>query len=355
MAPLHTYSWAFKTLTQCDERETSDRVVEGYGFPSTTVDAEAEPLLSFDPYVGPDRDSPYVGGFHGLEEQCLRIANQEGLHRMLTGQRGDLVTGGWLFDYLRLVKGGRWRELWNVLNAHMKHTGVPLHRTVDIYLLRPFLANLWPDGHAEALRRPLRRVYRTLRPGNSPKSPFPPWIRSGFAERHTPLPDPPNTPDDIQNHARRSRYRQLLMPTQIRVATAAERRAAQHEISTADPWSDRRLVEFAFAVPPSVLCRKGQNKWLVKESMEHIMPESARKNAEKVNPCPLHRRELEDRLFALARDVITRHPFMEAAVDPAVFRKCCRSYENGDREDHRFWYTLTLGLWLQRHVSAASG
>ncbi len=354
LAPLRTYSWAFDSLSQCDERFISDRIVERYGFSSTPVDAEAAPLLNVDPYIGPDQDSPYVGGFHGLEERSLQRAKAEGVRRMLTGHRGDLVAGGWLFDYRRLLWAGKWGKLGKALRAHVQHTGVPLHRTIDIYLLRPLLSALWPSGRAEVLRRPLRRIYRALRPGDSSVLPFPPWIRSAFAEQHTPLPAPPEAPDIIQNYVRRSRYRRLLMPTHMRVATAAERQAARHEMVMADPWSDRRLVEFAFAVPPAALCRTGQNKWLVRRSMKQIMPESARKGAEKINPYLLHRRELEDHLFGLACDLITEHPFLQIAIDPDTFKACCQSYHEGEQVEDRFWHTLTLGVWLRKHFSGGS-
>jgi len=351
LAPLRTYSWAFSTLTQCDERFVSDKIVDRYGLPNIPVDAESTRLLSVDPYIGPDQDSPYAGGFHGLEERGLRLAQEEGVRRLLTGHRGDLVAGGWLFDYLRLLRRGKLGGLWKALQAHVQRTGVPLHRTIDLYLLRPLLSTMWPQGRAERLRRPLRYIYQSLRSGDSSHSPFPPWIRPTFAEQHTPLSAPPEPPDTIHNSARQGRYRRLLMPLHMRVATATGRQAARHEMTMADPWGDRRLVEFAFAVPPAALCREGQNKWLVWRAMERVMPDAARKAAEKISPYPLHRRELEDHLFPLACDIITRHPFLKAAVDADGFRAHCRSCQDGKQEDHRFWYTLTLGVWLQKYFS----
>ncbi|MCS4223303.1 asparagine synthase-related protein [Salinibacter ruber] len=349
LAPLRTYSWAFETLTQCDERFISNEIVERYGLSSTPIDAEAAPLLSVDPYIGPDRDSPYVGGFHGLEERCLRRAKSEGVRRMMTGHRGDLVAGGWHFDYLRLLKGGQWRKLCSALQAHAEQTGVPLRRTIDIYLLQPLLSSLWPEGRAETLRRPAKKVYQALRSGNSPADPFPPWVRSAFADQHTPLPAPPEAPDVVQNAARRGRYRWLFMPTHMRVATAAERHAARHGMEMADPWSDLRLIEFAFAVPPAALCRNGQNKWLVRESMRDVMPESVRKHAQKISPYPLHRRALKDYLFELAPSVIEGVK-AENIVNSKVFDARCNRYQDGSREDKRLWHTLTFGLWLEEHL-----
>jgi len=353
LAPLRTYSWAFEDLTQCDERFISDKIVDRYNLPNTSIDAEAVSLLDVDPYIGPDRDSPYVGGFHGLEERCLQVAKEEGVRRMLTGHRGDLVAGEWLFDYLRLLKEVRWKKLWEALQAHVQRTDVPLRRTIDKYLFRPLISNVWPSGRVESLRRPIRQVYRALRSDSPPTDCFPPWIRPAFVEKHTPLPAPPEPPDAVENLARRSRYCRLLMPMHMQVATAAERYAAQYGMTMGDPWSDRRLAEFAHAIPPDVLCRKGHNKWLVWRSMKNIMPEAVRERAGKVNPYPLHRKELKESLFALARGLTIKHSFLNSAINPRVFRKCCRAYQNGRREDNRFWYTLTLGVWIQKHFPAA--
>ena len=62
---LRTYSWAFKTLTQCDERDISSLITECYDFPSTPIDAEAVRLIG-PPDGVPDRDSPLMSPYQAL-------------------------------------------------------------------------------------------------------------------------------------------------------------------------------------------------------------------------------------------------------------------------------------------------
>lgn len=79
---------------------------------------------------------------------------------------------------------------------------------------------------------------------------------------------------------------------------------ARHGLAAADPWSDRRLVEFAAAVPPAALCQLGETKWVAREAMRGVMPEAARSSAQKINPHPLYEHALKVRLRSLVDDIL---------------------------------------------------
>lgn len=357
--PLRTYSFSFPSFPQSDERFISDQIVERYGLAATTIDAEAAPLLSWRPYVGPDRDDPYVLGFHGINERVLQQAEADGVRCLLTGHRGDLVVGGWIFDYLRLFRTGRWRYLWRELKRAEEKTGVPWPRAVQIYLIEPLRAMFWPPGRADWIRTPLKRMYRGWRPAPPPESPFPDWVHSDFAARHAQLLSPLQAPDSVRDPMRRWRYESLLMPAHMRGAALTERHAARHGIVTADPWSDRRLIEFAAAVPPDVLSRHGENKWILREAMRGLMPEAARTAARKIDPSPLYAHALKVTLSPLIQDVLSNmHSVSGTEQMPPVnisrLHDYYKMHQKGNDEDDRFWYTLTFAMWLQQHHESPS-
>lgn len=352
---LRTYSWAYDTLPQCDERAVSDRVAEHYGLPSTAIAAEAAAPLEHYLADVPDPDEPFAGVYDVLIGRTLAAARAEGVRQMLTGHRGDLVVGEWILDYIGLLRSGRWLTLWREMHAHSRRSGAPLKRIALRYLRPPIREMLWPKGRAERLRTPLRSFYRTLRPAPPAPPPYPPWIRPTFAKRagldEAPAPMP--VPSGLRGYARRQRYRAVLMPLHMRTATLFERCCARAGLSSADLWSDRRLVEFALAVPPRALSRAGENKRIVRLAMRGVMPERARQAAGKTSPKPLYERALKERAQKTVRRLIS-DPCAEALgyLDGDALRAYYEDYLRGETENHHFWYALTLEMWLRRREKA---
>jgi len=347
LAPIRTYSWAFDTLPQCDERSISAPLVQRYGLSATDIEAESAPLLRLDPYLGPDSDDPYVGGFHGLMDRALQAARREGVRTVLTGHRGDLMAGLWLFDYLHLLKTGQWRRLVRELRQHEQRLGVPWRRVVEIYLTEPLRASLWPEDRLSALRNPLKRLYRAVVSPPASPGPFPDWVRSEFIERVSPLPDRAPTATQWRGMTRQKRYEGITMSIHMHVALSFERHAAQCGLTAADPWSDRRLVEFALAVPPDVLCRAGMNKWIVREAMRGVMPPNVLQASRKVNPYPLHERALKAHLRDLV-SVVLSTPSLEKYIDEKRLQSHYGQFQQGQELDVRFWFAVTFALWLYR-------
>lgn len=352
-AGLRAYSWAFEELAQCDERHISDDIAAHYGLPVTHVPAEeAWPLKDFPAVGGPDRDDPYAGGFQTLMESALAAARDEGMGTMLTGHRGDLAAGMWIFDYLGLLRSGRLRQLWRELQSHERLNGVPLRAAAGIYLLDPLKQSLWPPGRVDWLRRPLGEVARRLRGGPRPAPPYPGWLPEDFARRagveelaRRDIPSP-----ELGDYARNERYRAVFNPLHMRVAGHSDRLMSRYGMAHSDPWSDRRLIEFVLAVPQNEINRAGENKRLARRSMAGIMPEKARRAAGKVSPEPLFHRALKDWSRETVLDLITDS---EAAARGYVSeRELADYYESfcqGRVNDSRFWHALTLEMWLRRY------
>jgi asparagine synthase (glutamine-hydrolysing) len=352
---LRTYSWAFEELTQCDERHISDGVVRHYDFPATYIAAEdAWPLKDY-PAHGPDLDDPFTIVYQALTELGLAAAKAEGVGVMLSGHRGDLMTGMWIFDYLGLLRTGRWWELWQELRAYKRINSVPIHRATDFYLLGPIMRSLWPQDRAERLRRLLRYPVRRVLGRRQPPSPWPPWMQAEFAERvgvadmarqNSPQPE-------MDNFARNERYGAIFMPMHMRVAAWGDRLYSRYGLADADPWGDRRIASFVLAVPQSAINRAGENKRLVRRSMSGVMPEEVRQAARKCSPGPLYHRAIKeqarDTVLALIRE--SRAGACGYVDDRALTAYYEAFRREQIREDHRFWYTLTLEMWLRQHWS----
>ncbi len=79
---------------------------------------------------------------------------------------------------------------------------------------------------------------------------------------------------------------------------------AEAGVAFADPWSDRRLVEFVLAAPQWAIARVAEPKRIARSAMRGIMPEPARQSMTKISPYPLFRDALLHRARATIDDLL---------------------------------------------------
>jgi asparagine synthase (glutamine-hydrolysing) len=337
---FRAYCWAFDSLPQCDERHISRGITEHYGFPSTDIPVdEACPLMEY-PKHGPDRDEPYIGVYQALIERTLDAARADGVALMLSGDRGDLVSGGWVLDYLSLLRARRWRDLWSEFQTQSRLSGASLSRVVaeNLYTVLPALA-----------RHRLRRVVRA-RPA-IPRAKYPGWLDSSFAKRVdlAEIARRSGIQPKVDGYSRRMRYEYIFTLMHMRGMVWSERTYAKFGQCFADPWSDRRIASFALAVPQQVLNRPGElNKRLVRQAMQGIMPEPVRQAARKIVPSPVYQRALKEQAKDTVRMLIRdSRAALHGYIDEKLFGEHYEALLNGGRQHHCFWWTLTLEMWLR--------
>ena len=344
---FRAYCWAFEELKQSDERHISDGIVDHYEFPVTYVLADtAWPLKDY-PEHGPDRDDPHMPFFRVLADRTREAARADGTGWMLTGGLGDLMIGSDIFDYLDQLRQGRWWNLWNELLVHGKLWGVRRRKLAQMYLWRPLEETLFPPGRAVGLRHAWHRVMSTPKP-------YPEWIDPNFARRIG-LADIMHDSDPrplVGGYARGKRYKAAFSPYNTLEFVGWERSNARFGLGDADPFSDRRLVSFVIAVPPTVLGRAGELKLLARRSMYGVMPEDIRRGSGKVNPQPLLDVAMRRDASSTIEELIT-NPRAEAYgyIDGRTFADEVEAYRRGEHRAIYFWFTLALEMWLRAYWS----
>jgi asparagine synthase (glutamine-hydrolysing) len=346
---FRAYSWAFETLRQCDERHISDGIVEHYGFPVTYIDAESHGPLSGYPAHGPDRDEPYIGAYQALLEQSMARARDESMRVVLSGDRGDLVAGEYIYDYPGLFWSGPWATLVKELRLQAQWRKTSLAGAAWKHLIGPWPQIVWPPAKAARLRQKLARANRRLR-GNKPS--YPAWIRPEFARRvgldEIVQADP--SPLHLSGLARRQRHAVIFVPMHLRGMVWSERTQARFGLGFADAWSDRRLAQFAVAVPQRALNRTGEDKRLVRSAMAGIMPEEVRLAVRKIVPQPLYIKALTETAKTTVSNLLLRSRSDRLGyVDETELRKHHETIRETGRDHAGFWWALTLEMWLRQY------
>jgi len=338
---VHACTWVFDELTECDEREVARSITGRYGFEHTEVVADGLwPLRGF-PAHGPPRDEPFVGAFQPMIDAGLATLRDAGTRVILGGDRGDLVIGWTGFRHLPLARERRWQELRTELLEHRAVTGESLARVTRRHLVTPGLSRL--------RRRVLRRPARRLLSGGEAAGSLPSWLEPGFVLRNG-LADLPGASTDARfGPSRALRHDWIFSQLHIRGMAWSERSYAQHGLVFADPFSDRRLIEFALAIPQAAITIAGDHsKPLMRAAMQSIVPAATLRDAKKVIPQPLYDRGLLDEGAAtvrhLLRDMRTvREGWINERPAHASFERAL----HGESLPAAFWPLLVTEWWLR--------
>lgn len=312
---LHTYSWAFTELPQCDERHISRHITDHYQLPTHDIPADQLWPLAHYPQHGPDPDEPYIGAYQPLIEHTLQTATNTGTHLLLGGDRGDEVMGDRVYDTLGLIRSRRLaialREGSSALEAMGGKRG----------LLRRIVAG------------------RTRRP-------TPSWMRQEFTERHGLADLHGAAPADPW-----TRRRDVALTGHApRVATLRERERARQGLGSADPWSDRRLTELSLAIPAWMVTRRTSPKHLLHEALRDVMPQEAHKAAGKIEPVALFHRGLKHEARATVEDLLVNSRLETAGwVDADEVSRIYASWLAGGRLPFDFWWVLSGEMWMRSY------
>jgi asparagine synthase (glutamine-hydrolysing) len=344
---IHAATWAFEELSECDERDVARIIVDRYGLGWSEIAADRCGPLTDYPAHGPPLDEPFVGAFQPLLDRGLDACRAAGARVMLSGGAGDLVIGGTGYRHLPLLRHRRLAELRSELREHRAGTGEPWPRLL--------LENLaWPA--ARRLPGYLRAVRSGLgggQPAAADRGDVPPWVSAAFAARTDLAPllaDDDAAPAGF-GPSRRDRLAWVSNQLHIRGMAWLDRIHAQHGLAFADPFIDRRVVEFVLAVPQAAITpHASTTKPLMRAAMRGIVPEEARVHASKVLPLPLYERALTVDHAATVRGLLgTMASERRGWVDARPLREAFASACRGAPLPSPFWAALVTEWWLRDH------
>lgn len=337
---FRAYSWAFEELQQCDERAVSRMITDRYGIPTVNIPAEESWPLKDYPEHSPDEDSPFFGMYQVLIDATVAAAARDGVGVLLSGDRGDLMVGGYVPDLPGLFLSGRFGALLKEFEMVEKISGRSFPSVLRGSLARPLLALA-----AASLGRKSRPWYPSF------GLHAPSHIRSDFLEKKSPPPELPfsmscNSPD----RAVRIRHENVFTELHFQGMVWSERTNARQGVGFADAWSDRRIAEFVLSVPQHLLHRLHDHKRIVRRALSGIMPPEALASAGKVSPRPLYVQALREKSRSTVESLSTDMRVAERGyIDGALFRSQMKKLIHGEIEMFNLWPTLSLEMWLRRY------
>lgn len=347
---LRAYSFAWETLSECDERHISGPLAKDCGLPVTEIPADDAWPLQAGWERSIETDTPFLFGHYVILDRTFERARRDGTRLMLSGDRGDLVAGMNIFDLPSLLWTGRWPTLLGELRTLARWRGRSLHQQVRREAARTLRESAPYHRRSWGSLPPYRNSSKGSGSATSRKAPD--WLSAEMAELAQEAreeawlePMPP-----LPSHAARERYRMIFTPLHMLGVEASERMHARHGQAFADPWSDRRIAEFACQIPQRILNQvQDKPKRLTRQAMARLVPERHAQDVCKIVPTPLFDLGLRDKarpyIEGLLEDLRSAR---RGIVDPGRLRESYQEICRDPQADAtRFWRALTLELWLR--------
>jgi asparagine synthase (glutamine-hydrolysing) len=145
-------------------------------------------------------------------------------------------------------------------------------------------------------------------------------------------------------------YGDLQSYLPLDVLTKVDRMTMAHSIEARPPLLDHRLVEFAARIPPELRYREGTTKYLFKQAMRGILPDSIIDRRKQGFAVPLAR-WFRGPLAGYARDVLLSASSRQRGVlNPAAVERRLQLHQGGRDLDLQLWTMLSFELWCRRFL-----
>ncbi|TAJ26290.1 MAG: asparagine synthase (glutamine-hydrolyzing) [Nitrospirae bacterium] len=258
---FETFSLVFPGL-DCDESIYIDDVRRLWGITSSSVPPD-NPHASAMQQIQQHMDFPDYPNY-SMFDPLLVAARDRGIRVSLTGLGGDDWLGGGFPPYTDLLREGHWLTLLREIRQDVGDLGF---RSIFKQMLAPLLPRRIHHAYAWAFKR----------------NGVPPWIDAGFARRVHLAERLRERPGErpFKSYVQQDRFLLYRSGEQVHSNEMAERSSSRFGIESRHPFNDRRFMEFAIALPQEQRRRGAHMKFVLRQAMRDLLPETVRQRLTK--------------------------------------------------------------------------
>ncbi|MGE4072803.1 MAG: asparagine synthase-related protein [Lysobacterales bacterium] len=273
------------------------------------ADAELHPICP---------DHPVQSPFRPWKEVSYRAMAAAGVDVCLDGGFADDLFAG---DVEWVVNAIRFRR-WGVLREQLAYL-----------LSREGLSAMIQNT---AVRRPLSRLFGRVKLHSDRLD----WLRPNYRRLIEHRMDAEIR--QFRDFPRPQQCMRLLGSTAAFDASAEQWYATRHGLEHRQPFRDHQLTRWCLSLPADLFTRQGQRKWLLREAMRGILPETLRKRRKSSDLTPVFDAVIENRKDALEHwfDAVSasRRRFLDQTAMGRL---------SGDNLAISRWLASSLGCWSQ--------
>lgn len=373
---LHTFSYIYDDVPQCDERDFIEAVLQQGGLVSHFLHGDQHsPLVDSDQVMW-HFDEAVVGPNLYLPWGLSRAAQQKNIRVLLDGFDGDTVISHGDFYLTELVYNRQWRELAKNSTELAQNFDYPTTKILQDYGLGPLLkqAQRWQwltyandvNEISRYFNVSRRRLWKLgLKSATAPLQQL--WSQNGADKNKNGVPIKPEFAQQIGLETRRraldlsetnppqtqkeEHWLSLTTGGLAYVLELSDKAAAAFSIESRHPFMDKRLVEFCLALPAEQKLSQGWTRNILRRSLVRILPEQVRLRNNKANlednfvyTLLKYERERVDNLILTDSDIIEK--YLDLNMVRAAYQRLTSSKKYDSKDIMTVWKAVNLAMWL---------
>lgn len=278
----------------------------------------------------PARQTPGLLFYQEVWAATFQQIKERGLHVLVDGAPGDLCFGGGISSYPDLLLGLRWKELYaQVREELVLSDGQDANRKTPLNLV-------------------LRPLYRYLTGRSAaPKAQPPAWLHPEKVHFYERLKQENRPLRRLGLPARVERWRLIRHTGPLQVLLNFQQWAGRFEVELRHPLYDHRILEFSLRLPAEQTYHAGMQKYILRNAMRGVLPESVVELRRKILPTPLFHLGLRERSVEQAESLLRDMRLAEMGyILPEKLEAAYREYRNGSK-NYDFYNPLLIEAQLR--------
>ena len=157
------------------------------------------------------------------------------------------------------------------------------------------------------------------------------------------------------NTINRMLYLDMKMYLQDDILVKVDRASMANSLEVRAPFLDYKLVEFVASLPPEFKLHNFTSKYILKKTLEHILPKSILKRPKKGFGIPVAKWLRED-LKDMMLDMLSSERLKRIGIfEPEHVRKLIRDHLTGKVDNRKpLWTLLMFELWREKWMEGSS-
>ena len=329
------------------EKKYMDVVVRATSVEMNNIDFTQEQFGKTLPLILQAQDEPFSSASVVAQWFVFQRAKQNGMTVMLDGQGADEILAGYHTYFitmaLNLFTKGHFPKYLSLRSKYEKEIGkFPLtYRWLVLGTFFYLISHLLPN-----LLQPTEYVYKKFRQMKSmtpeklslTRELVSQYFEDKFAYKYKRL--------NSLGEELRAHLQSTSLPGLLRYE---DRNSMAHSIEARVPFLDYRLVEFLFTLPDDLKIKGVTTKYILREAMEGILPETIRNRKDKIGfkPNP-------DLTFAFVRGCMDSLRGNDTEYEKLWFEekgveKIIKSQNRSVSFEFLLWRILNMKLWIRQH------
>ncbi|MCE7698046.1 MAG: lasso peptide isopeptide bond-forming cyclase [Methanobacterium paludis] len=334
---IKTFSIVYDEFPQSDERYYINSIINTGGIESILIFGDLiSPLEQIETILW-YQEQPFFTPFISTKWNVYKKMYENDVRINLGGTGGDNVIS-YGTNYLQeLAFTFKWKKLVRELRGYANRANISF---INLFFTKVFFP-LIPD------------YIKRLRPSYNNQKPNISILNKDFAKRVKAkkyLKDIYWEPRQGIHTAKKLHHLLLNSFTDLHIMEVENKSSSAFSIESRFPFLDKRLIEFCYAIPTEMKFKFGWSRYILRVSMEKILPPKNQWRPYKAGVDPVYNRNLLFEKKRLENIIYSDNKIIKDFIDLEKLQDIYRNFSHGNNSNDSLdiWLVTLIFLWMQK-------